>query len=70
MTFAKFLLTISNESTCVEKKKLVREECILLYSFPLARVSQRLPHHGVQGTWLGRVGLGVKDTLKRLKRKL
>lgn len=28
MTFAKLFLPISNESTCVEKKKLVREECL------------------------------------------
>lgn len=68
MTFAKFLLTISNESTCVEKKKLVREH-MLLYSFTFARVSQRFPCCGVLGTWLGWVGLGVKRSsfLKDLK---
>lgn len=53
MTFAKLLLPISNESTCVEKKKLVREECILLNSLTFARVSQRFPCCGVLGTWLG-----------------
>lgn len=64
MTFAKFLLTISNESTYIEKKKLVREECILLYSFTFARVSQKFPSCGVLGTLLGGVGLGEEDRVK------
>lgn len=50
MTFATFLLPVSNESTCVEKK-LVSEERILSYSFTFARVSQRFPRGGVLGTW-------------------
>lgn len=70
MTFAKLLLTISNESTCVEKKKLVREECILLYSLAFARVSQ-IPLLWCSGHLAGMSRVGVKEKLflKRLQRK-
>lgn len=63
MAFAKFLLPIPNESTCVEKKKLVREECILLYSFTFARVSQ-IPLSWCSGHLAGMSEFGgEKETL-------
>lgn len=63
MTFAKFLLPTSNESTCVEKKKLVREH-ILLCSFTFCEGESEIPLLWCSGHLAGtRRVRGERETL-------